>query len=187
MPSSMWRPVGPCCQRSSRSGPRWSGCSSGWNTPYLLIQPPRFVLTLTSGDSVTIRSLTSGTWPRPVSSRPNTSCVLTGFAPVAPPTRSGTGSCGRGAGGTLFTSSPARRHTRPAGESSGKRSHSVVSSTPSSARSASIWVGESSAAWFSGSPAIGNPHPFTVYANTTLGRSVTASQARYESSSRPRS
>ena len=62
----------------------------------------------------------------------------------------------------LLTSSPALAHTADAAEPGGKRSHSVSSVRPSDARSASICVGESRAAWLSGSPAIGRPQPFTV-------------------------
>ena len=161
MPSSMWWPAGSWRQRSSRSVPRKSRCASGLNTPILLIQPPRLVETLTSGDVVTRRAATSGWLPRAVSSRPNVSWVETGLLVMAPASI-GMGRPGRGGTGRLLSVPPTDWHSRASGDPAGKRSHSVSAVSPTSARKASIWAGESSAAWLSGSPAIGRPQPLTV-------------------------
>ena len=105
MPSSMWWPAGSWRQRSSRSVPRKSRCASGLNTPILLIQPPRLVETLTSGDVVTRRAATSGWLPRAVSSRPNVSWVETGLLVMAPASL-GMGRPGRGGTGRLLSVPP---------------------------------------------------------------------------------
>ena len=56
-------------------------------------------------------------------------------------------------------------------------SHSLLGISPIFARSTLICSVLICAEWLRGSPAIGRPQPLTVYAKTTLGRSVTASQA----------
>ena len=161
MPSSMCWPAGDCRQRSRRSSPRKSTASAGANTPILLIQPPRLVDTLTSGDVVTMRSATPATSPRRVRTRPNVSCV--DVVPTAGTlVASGIGSTGRGGTGTLLSSPPVTAHASPAADVGSKRSHSVAGVRPSDARRASICSPDSRAAWFSGSPAIGRPQPFTV-------------------------
>ena len=74
----------------------------------LLIQPPRFVDTLTSGEHVTMRSPTPLTSARRVRIRPNVSCVDTRPV-VGIPVPSGTSNRGRGGTGTLFSSPPVVR------------------------------------------------------------------------------
>ena len=68
------------------------------------------------------------------------------------------------------------------GDAGSRRSHSVSAVRPCAARSASTCSVLSSAEWLRGLPAIGSPQPLTVYAKTTLGRSVTASHWAYASS-----
>ena len=80
MPSSMWRPGRRLLPPQQAAVAEEVGLLVGWNTPTLLIQPPRFVLTLTSGEVVTSRGPTSGSSASRSSSRPNVSCVLTGVS-----------------------------------------------------------------------------------------------------------
>ena len=94
--------------------------------------------------------------------RPNASWVETLPRSVGGPAASGTSRRGRGTGGGLLMSEPTEAHTRPSGLSGSKRSNSVASVSPTSARRASIWSGFSSTAWLSGSPAMGSPQPLTV-------------------------
>ena len=126
-------------------------------TPTLLIQPPRLVLTDTSGATVTIRSPTPATSASRVSTRPNASWLDTRPDDTTFDAVVGMGSRGRGVEGTLLIREPTSAHRASAAEPGSNRSHSVASVNPVAARRASICASDSSAEWLSGSPAIGNP------------------------------
>jgi hypothetical protein len=137
-------------RRTSRLARRATRC------PTLLIHPPRLVLELTSGLTVTMRLPSSGAARlMSTSARPRAVCVLPMPDGVRP--RSvGTGLVGTGPSVSRRSRVPARRHRSASGEPSEKACQGWAGSTPSRAASSASCGALSNAEWFCGCPSVGS-------------------------------
>ena len=137
MPSSMCCPVGFSrqCRMVSASSANQSVRSRADHTPTLFTQPPRLVLELTSGLTVTTRAAASGA-SRVRSSRARPSAAWVVATPVGERPRS-SGTAGGACGGEAWRRS--RRavcaHSSPAALSAAGRCHGWPGSVPSCAAS----------------------------------------------------
>jgi hypothetical protein len=131
--------------------------SAGDQTPTLLSQPPRLVLELTSGLSVTTRAPTSGaSRVRSISARPSAACVVVvplGVRPKSP----GTSLTVTGVGGVRRSRRAVRSHRAAAALSDAKPCHGWSTSAPTPSASTRICSAVSSEEWFCGWPSVARP------------------------------
>lgn len=187
MPSSMCWPAGPSrqCRIVSPSSANQSRRSEVDQTPTLFTQPPRLVLELTSGLTVTTRAAASGaSRVRSRRSRPRAAWVVAvplGVRPMSSGT--GGGACGAAAGRRSRFAVSA--HRRAAADPSSNRAQGASASAPSRGASSAIWSAVRRDEWFCGWPSLGRPWPLTVYAKITVG--LVSSMASNASPRVPRS
>ena len=154
MPSSMCCPVGFSrqCRMVSASSANQSVRSRADHTPTLFTQPPRLVLELTSGLTVTTRLAASGaSRVRSSRARPSAAWVVAVPDGVRPRSCGTAGGACRGEAGRRSRAAVCA-HSPAAALSGAGRCQGWPGSAPACAASSASWASVSSAEWFCGMP-----------------------------------